>query len=54
MNKSTIIGIAFLLIATLLHFYYENDITDFLSGFFIGGGVVLLLSSIIKSKNKND
>ena len=54
MNKKIAIGIAFLVIATLLHFYYENDITDFLSGFFIGGGVVLLLSRIIKTKRNND
>ena len=54
MNKKIIIGITFLLIGIVIYLNYENDLTGFLSGFFIGGGVVLLLSSIIKSKSKND
>ena len=54
MNKKIVIGIAFLVIATLLYFYYENDISDFLNGFCFAAGIVLIFSGLVKSKSKND
>jgi Cu/Ag efflux pump CusA len=53
MNKSTIIGIALLLICILLYFSFENDITDLLIGFCSSGGIILLLSGLLKNKPTN-
>ena len=54
MNKLTVIGLAFLLIATLLYFYYENDLTDFLIGFCTVGGIVLIFTGLLRAKRNND
>ena len=44
MNKVRIIGIAILIIAVIIHFTLENDISEFISGFLFAGGIGLILS----------
>ena len=52
MNKIRIIGLLVLSVGIIIQFTLENDVTDFISGILIGGGIGLTLTGIIgKSKN---
>jgi|AntRauTorckE5430_2_1112549.scaffolds.fasta_scaffold00449_11 hypothetical protein len=50
MNRTRIIGLIMLIIGIILQFSFENDGTDFLSGFFVFGGIALFITGKIKSK----
>ena len=52
MNRIRIIGSIMLIIGIILHFSFENDGTDFLTGFLVGGGIGLLLTGRIGNKAK--
>ena len=52
MNRIRIIGLILLVIGIILHFSFENDGADFLTGFLVGGGIALLLTGAIKLKRK--
>ncbi|WP_185967745.1 hypothetical protein [Formosa sediminum] len=52
MNRIRIIGLIMLIIGIILQFSFENDGTDFLTGFLVGGGIALLITGQIKSKKK--
>jgi len=43
MNKVRIIGLIILIIGLITQFTIENNVTDFISAAFIGGGFTLLL-----------
>jgi hypothetical protein len=53
MNRIRIIGLIMLIIGIILQFSFENDGTDFLKGFLVGGGITLLITGQIKSKKKS-
>jgi hypothetical protein len=53
MNRTRIIGIIALLIGVGINFIPENDGIGFISGFLIGGGVIMLLTGQIGRKKKN-
>ncbi len=44
MNKIRIIGLVLLIVGVIFQFIMENDITDFISAIFIGGGIGLLVT----------
>jgi hypothetical protein len=48
MNKTRIIGFVLFTIGVILQLTLENDLTDFLSGLFIGGGIGLLVTGRVK------
>ena len=50
MNKIRIIGIMILIVGITLHFTLKNDGIDFITGAFLGGGIILLITGQIKSK----
>ena len=52
MNRIRIIGLIMLIIGIILRFSFENDGTDFLTGFLVGGGIGLLLTGRIGNKAK--
>ncbi|CAM1353888.1 hypothetical protein [Tenacibaculum insulae] len=45
MNKTRIIGLAAILLGIIIQFYLKNDITGFISGILIGGGIGFLFAS---------
>lgn len=49
-NRIRIIGLIMLIIGIILQLSFENDGTDFLSGFFVFGGIALFITGKIKSK----
>ncbi len=44
MNRVRITGILLMILGIILAFSFENDLTDFLMGLFIGSGVVFLIT----------
>ena len=44
MNKIRIFGLLMLIIGIVLHFTFDNDGIDFLTGLLIGGGIALLIT----------
>ena len=53
MNRIRIIGLIMLIIGIILHFTFENDGTDFLTGLLVGSGIGLLITGQIKAKRKS-
>lgn len=52
MNKARIVGLIMIIAAVILPFTFENDGIDFLSGFFGGGGLAILITGSFSSKNR--
>lgn len=52
MNKIRIIGLLILIIGIILHFTFENDGTDFITGLLIGAGIGLTITGQIKLTKK--
>ena len=54
MNIIRIIGLIMIIAAITTHYIMENDLTDFISGFLIGGGIALLITgkTIFSNRNK--
>ncbi len=52
MIKIRIIGLVILIIGITIQFVLQNDVIDFISGIFTGGGIVLLITGRI-SKSQN-
>lgn len=52
MNRTRIIGLVILSIGIIIQFVLENDATDFISGFFIGGGIVLVITGKVGKRGK--
>ncbi len=50
MNKVRMLGILLLIIGTIAQFTLENDMTDFISGGLVGGGIALLLNGQFKAR----
>ena len=53
MNKIRIIGLIMLIGGIILQYAFENDGIDFLTGLFVGGGIILLITGQFKSKKKD-
>ncbi len=53
MNKIRIIGLILILIGIVVVFAPYNDLTGFLSGCFIGGGTVMLITGKIGRYKSN-
>ena len=49
MNKARIVGLASIFIGIIIQFTLENNITDFISGVLIGGGIGLFF--VVKNKS---
>jgi len=52
MNRIRIIGLIILLIGIIIQFSFDNDGTDFITGFLVGGGIGLLITGKTRNKNK--
>jgi len=52
MNRTRLIGFVVLTIGAILQLFVENDLSDFLSGLFIGAGFGLLISGKLNSTSK--
>lgn len=51
MNKARIVGLIMIVIAIVMYFTFENDATDFLVGFFGGGGLGIVFAGSVSKKN---
>jgi FtsH-binding integral membrane protein len=50
MNKTNIIGLIILIIGIIIPIIFKNDGTDFIAGFLISGGILLVIAGRIKLK----
>ena len=54
MNKTRLIGLIIMIIGIVIHSKLENDLTDFITGFLLAAGIIILVSgkTIFNKRNR--